>query len=130
MEEEYTSNNWDLQAVVRGCGSTPPPLGPTLSDPLFRLPLATQTVLKEEHSRENASWFFPDLMAAPSGLQELEELCISFFPKSPLTGGATVSETLVVGPASQPGLLPPPSFLVQKSKPSRPLAQTPRSKRR
>ncbi|KAF3333198.1 WRKY transcription factor 22-like protein [Carex littledalei] len=127
MEQEHAFNNWDLQAVVRGCRSTPPPLGPTLSesDPHSTLPLATQPVLKEEAStwRDNASWCFPDLLAAPSGLHELEELYKSFFPKSPLGGAVTVSETLVVRPTSQPALL-------QKCKPTRPIAQTPRSKRR
>ncbi|KAJ3686224.1 hypothetical protein LUZ61_015388 [Rhynchospora tenuis] len=134
MEEEHAFNNWDLQAVVRGCHSTSPTLGPILSDPLSSLPLPTSsTVVKEENSNSSSSWCFPNLMAAPSGLYELEELCKSFFPKSSsLDCGTTVSETLVVGPTCQPTsrLLPPPPLLLQRSKPGRSLAQTPRSKRR
>ncbi|KAJ4781924.1 WRKY transcription factor [Rhynchospora pubera] len=142
MEQEHAFNNWDLQAVVRGCRSTSPSptLGPTLSDPvlssLSSLPLPTSAsssssspVVKEE----NSSWCFPNLMAAPSGLHELEDLCKSFFPKSsPLEGGPSVSDTLVVGPTCHLSsrLFPPPPLLVQRSKPGRSLAQTPRSKRR
>ncbi|KAG1367745.1 WRKY transcription factor 22 [Cocos nucifera] len=69
-------DNWDLQAVVRGCCLTRPSTDPFSSFP----PL----VLKEEQvdgEKGNILVDFPDIMDTENSFHELEELCKPFFLK-------------------------------------------------
>ncbi|KAJ3692211.1 hypothetical protein LUZ60_012561 [Juncus effusus] len=111
QEQEYHNNNWDLQAVVRGYLPPPPATNPFGSFSFNSL------VVKEEEYHDSIC-SFPDLMATPSGLHELEELCKCFLPKS-------------TGPTCQTQVMPVQLVQpVQRNKPNRPAVQTPRSKRR
>ncbi|XP_010924759.1 WRKY transcription factor 22 [Elaeis guineensis] len=68
-------DNWDLQAVVRGCCLTRPSTDPFSSFP----PL----LLKEEQvdGEKDILFGFPDIMDTEKSFHELEELCKPFFLK-------------------------------------------------
>ncbi|XP_020088375.1 WRKY transcription factor 22-like [Ananas comosus] len=88
MEED--GNNWDLQAVVRGCrfsgGAAAAAADPFSS---FPAPAAAEVKLGEEAMVGGGGgggdgFLSPDLLLAGrsrSGLEELQELYMAFFPK-------------------------------------------------
>ncbi|XP_008792407.2 WRKY transcription factor 22-like isoform X2 [Phoenix dactylifera] len=109
-------DNWDLQAVVRGCCLTRPSTDPFSSFP----PL----VLKEEQvdGGKDILFDFPDIMDTETSFHELEELCKPFFLKphqQPLRQQPSLLSPQLSSPSQQ-----------QPRLPQRPVTDTPRSKKR
>ncbi|XP_008776340.2 WRKY transcription factor 22-like [Phoenix dactylifera] len=129
-------DNWDLEAVVRGCRfkrpSTTTPSTAAMTGPFSSFP---PLVLKEEQVDGEKDLLFglPDITDTETALRGLEDLCKPFFHKphqQPLQQQSLLFPQQS-RPSSSPDVADP--YQTQQQQPSprqRPLANTPRSKRR
>ncbi|XP_010916830.2 LOW QUALITY PROTEIN: WRKY transcription factor 22 [Elaeis guineensis] len=128
-------DNWDLEAVVRGCcfrrPSTRTTSTATMTDPFssrFSSPKGEQGDGEKDHL-----FGFPDIMDTETAFRDLEDLCKPFFHTPHQQPSQQQSQLFPQQsrPSSSPAVADPCQTQQQWSPPQRPLeANTPRSRRR